>query len=594
MKKIITSRLCFLLFFMYFSSISFSQTIINYQTWTGASGCNIFASLTNVPATINGTNSNIAHLTAIGQPTYDNVNKSVNLVSEIINSSQNQGTEYRTTVNFKLGYSYTITINAARIMSQQTGANVLLRLDLNNGGSGGNTLCNGTGIIDANASGNLKQSLPITLTSFADYIFNYSSLSAAQTYLMVAAIPPAGSVYQTILIRKITIVETPPPPSFTVSPTSVSKVCGTALTQTFTANGSNIPQGATVSYLWNLGSASNGWLYNSAPAPQTITTTANTLSLTAVACGIAPGNNITVTATVNGTNYNAGTVTVSAAAFSINGPATICSGGTPPTYSILNLGCSPTVSWSASPLNIVNIGTPNLPTTSISYANSGTVTLTANYTSACGNGSLTKTISAGNPMPTGTSSYSSNCSANYFNVLNTSLSTICSANTIIDFNYNIVDSRFSNFVWTPVSVPAGATWYGNGSNLQMAVRTPTSQGQNSETIALSATGPCGVYNVNFTSSAAYVGGFNFTVAPNPSQDNVTVSSDNQTLSKSSSQNLIYAIKITDHFGTLRKSVEYKSGVTSIKISLTELNSGLYLISVFDGNKWNSKQLVIQK
>lgn len=200
MKKIITSRLYLLVLFITFSSISFSQTIINYQTWTGASGCNIFASSTNVTATINGTNGTVAHLTAIGQPTYDNVNKSVNLVSEIINGSQNQGTEYRTTVNFKLGYSYTITINAARIKSQQTGGDVLLRLDLNSGGSGGNTLCNGTGIIDANGSGGLKQSKPITSAAFTDYEFNYSSLSAAQTYLMVAAIPPAASVLQTILI----------------------------------------------------------------------------------------------------------------------------------------------------------------------------------------------------------------------------------------------------------------------------------------------------------------------------------------------------------------------------------------------------------
>lgn len=43
-------------------------------------------------------------------------------------------------------------------MSSQTGGDVLLRLDLNNGGSGGNNLCTGTGVIDANGSGNLKLS----------------------------------------------------------------------------------------------------------------------------------------------------------------------------------------------------------------------------------------------------------------------------------------------------------------------------------------------------------------------------------------------------------------------------------------------------
>ena len=278
----------------------------------------------------------------------------------------------------------------------------------------------------------------------------------------------------------------------------------------------------------------------------------------------------------------------------ITGSDFFCNGST--TYSVTNIPNNSSVTWTINPSSgIVNLSQSNNQATLTKVAN-GAVTLTATIANACGATSLvlSKTITIGNPTPTGTSSYSSNCSSNHFNVLNTSLSTICTANTIIYFNYNIVDSRFSNFVWTPVSIPAGATWYGNGANLNMSVTTPTSQGQNTETIALSATGPCGVYNVNFTSSATYVGSFNFTIAPNPSQDNVIVSSGNQTLSKSISQNLIYAIKITDHFGTLRKSFEYKSGITTIRISLTELNSGIYLISVFDGNKWSSKQLVIQK
>lgn len=126
MFKILQSKVYFLLF-LFLSSGSFSQTIINYQSWSGASGCNIFSSTVNVPVTINGTNSTIAHLTAVGQPVYDNVSHSVNLESEIV-SGMNKGTEYRTTVNFKAGYTYTVTINASRIMSQQTGPNVCLGL----------------------------------------------------------------------------------------------------------------------------------------------------------------------------------------------------------------------------------------------------------------------------------------------------------------------------------------------------------------------------------------------------------------------------------------------------------------------------------
>ena len=92
MKKNILPKFPFLLLFTFCNTVVFSQTIINYQTWRSASGCNIFASLTNVPATINGANGNIAHLTASGQPGYDNTNKSVSLASQIVNN-QSQGTE---------------------------------------------------------------------------------------------------------------------------------------------------------------------------------------------------------------------------------------------------------------------------------------------------------------------------------------------------------------------------------------------------------------------------------------------------------------------------------------------------------------------
>lgn len=164
MTQIKYIKLILLMLFSLLISSGYSQTVIDYESWTTASGCNIFsdpnnASATvNVPATINTTVGTITHYTAIGQPTYDNANKSVNIDSRIVGGSTNHGTEYRITVNFKQGYTYKITITAIRIKSSQTGGDVLLRLDLNNGGSGSNNLCTGTGVIDANGSGNLKLS----------------------------------------------------------------------------------------------------------------------------------------------------------------------------------------------------------------------------------------------------------------------------------------------------------------------------------------------------------------------------------------------------------------------------------------------------
>jgi hypothetical protein len=248
----------------------FAQTIINYETWTGSSGCNIFASSTNVPATVNGPNTTIAHLTAIGQPTYDNINKSVNLECRVnSNGSQFEGTEYTVSSTFKQGYSYVITITAARIMSTTSGPNAILRLDMNNGGSGNNTLCNGSGLIDANGSGGFKKSFQVSSNSFSDYVFNYSAISAQQAYLLVAAIPPAGSVPQTLLIRKIKIEELPPAASFSISSSASTLACGASTPVTFTIDNSNNTSGIS-DYTWNLGATPNGWLYNGNPAPATI------------------------------------------------------------------------------------------------------------------------------------------------------------------------------------------------------------------------------------------------------------------------------------------------------------------------------------
>jgi len=58
--------------------------------------------------------------------------------------------------------------------------------------------------------------------------------------------------------------------------------------------------------------------------------------------------------------------------------------------------------------------------------------------------------------------------------------------------------------------------------------------------------------------------------------------------------LAYGIKIMDATGVLRSFYEHKKGINSTTISLSGINTGLYLVSAFDGQNWNSKQLVIQK
>jgi hypothetical protein len=163
------------------------------------------------------------------------------------------------------------------------------------------------------------------------------------------------------------------------------------------------------------------------------------------------------------------------------------------------------------------------------------------------------------------------------------------------FAFNITDPNYSNFVYTPVSLPSGASWSGGGRSLNLTVYTPPSSGSRTATIALRATGPCGPYNVNFNATAVNISsGWRFSMSPNPSDGQVTVSTDSESLSDKESQNLIHAIKVTDRSGTRSESFEYKGGINLTTISLKDCQPGLYILSVFDGKTWSSKQLLIRK
>ncbi len=274
--------------------------------------------------------------------------------------------------------------------------------------------------------------------------------------------------------------------------------------------------------------------------------------------------------------------------FQLQQTGPICSIG---TLNLRNPNClQPTWSVVSGTATITPVGT-NQATITSTVAGSVTVRATAgNYTSE-----TTFNITVGNPTPAGSSSVNSNCSGNSFNVLNTSLSGICSANAAVYFAFNITDPNYSNFVYTPVSLPSGASWSGGGRSLNLTVYTPPSSGSRTATIALRATGPCGPYNVNFNATAVNISsGWRFSMSPNPSDGQVTVSTDSESLSDKESQNLIHAIKVTDRSGTRSESFEYKGGINLTTISLKDCQPGLYILSVFDGKTWSSKQLLIRK
>lgn len=565
----------FLLIYLFCCTLIQSQTVLNYQTWTGATGCNIFANSTSVPASINGAAGSITHLTAIGQPTYNNFNNAVSLSSQFVNF-QNRGTEYRTTVNFKKGYGYKITVNAARILSQQSGIDSPLRLDLNNGGSGNNTLCNGFGVIDPNTTGNLKQSLNINSSSFKDYIFNYSSLSTAQSYLMVAAIPAYNSGYQTILIRKITIEETAAPPSFSLTSSPTNIACGVTTPVTFTATGSNIPNGATVSYSWNLG-ANNGWQYNGSAAPSIISTgTSNVLTLTPI-CGSSLSN-VSITASVNSSTYNSNGASVlfTQPSLTIIGNSAFCSGSS--SYSVSNVPCNGTVSWTSSNTSVGTISATGNPAT-LTKTGDGNVTITAsvNGVGCLSSNTISKTIALGAPQASNISLWSSQTSTTNGSpvgfVAGYPPSNRCQIQST-DWQVSMSASvTTGDFPCEPDNGTSKNIFFQSTGTAYVQARILNSCGWS----GWSAGVPIQVSS-----------GYYFLVSPNPATTTLTVQQ------KNNKNEDINVIRIYDDFGNLKKQTKFGQNTKQAQLYISDLKAGIYFIEILGKQKNERQQIIIQR
>ncbi len=269
----------------------------------------------------------------------------------------------------------------------------------------------------------------------------------------------------------------------------------------------------------------------------------------------------------------------SGSVMSISGPSYFCTNG---TYSVINkpTGITSTL-WSSSNTSAATINTSGIA----SKVNNGYTDFSATLTGASG---CTTTLTTAT-LPVG-----------YTPVSLSSSSVGCSGNT-----------QTWSVITTPVSY--GSNWHWTvdylGQNAQIYIYNPYSASTDVDvtgggTIKLTYTDLCGNAMMNgltvYSTCHSGYGATNFTVAPDPAQNDVTVSAvttstlTNAKTKSVSSPNFIYGIKITDALGILRKSFEYKEGIRSIKISVADLNSGVYSLSVFDGQQWQSQNIIVQK
>ena len=364
-----------------FVNFTFAQTVINYEAWIppNPNPCNIFATPLNI--------NNIPHQSTLGQPQYNKTAKAVILETKSVNDYPQYpslGTEYNIKYLFKKGYQYKVTINA-RMITSEPSAHATLGLYQKNANYASGFCKGPETIIDSYWYQYIYD------TVYKDYTRILFPLGSENNYLYIAGIPDFMGGVQTVAIRKLTITEIPP--TFSLNPTAVNKVCGAALNQVFTVNNiDNFPY--VSSYEWDLGSADNGWTYNGQPAPQYISTQANNISLSAAACTNTL-KNVSVTVKIDNKNYKtySATTSLSLPNLSISGEGLLCNTA---KYAINNLPCNANVTWSSSPNNYISLDQLNGSSTNVKKLIDGTTAILSADITGCGiNKKISKKIDLG-------------------------------------------------------------------------------------------------------------------------------------------------------------------------------------------------------
>ncbi len=269
-----------------------------------------------------------------------------------------------------------------------------------------------------------------------------------------------------------------------------------------------------------------------------------------------------------------GNTTVRADCSALCGNANVLGKSTLCTSEIYNTENGAIVNWSVSPAGVVT--PPNPPTgssTTINRITDGTVTLTATVTSACGDSQFPKVISVGAPALSITTSQSPTCNNGYKT-----------------YTLTAASGSGSNWLWSVGYL---------GTNSQILIFNPNSPStmvdvKGGGTVKLNYTDLCGAAKTDGITVYASCPP-SFVVAPNPAVDEVTITaSELSTTARTSSPDLIYSVKILNRLGGIRKSFEYKTPVKSVSLSINELETGIYSVSIFNGTTWNNKKLIVQR
>lgn len=433
------------------------------------------------------------------------------------------------------------------------------------------------------SSGNMITEIPIQPTSWTNNDTQFihtiggnitsSSIQVNGSSIYIEYESESGSKYPSC---EHPIIKTPPP-SFSLSPSTLSLACGDIGQRTFTVTPSNIPSGANVTYNWS----HPGW--------NLISSTATTRTLQPSSSTSLPSN-VSVTPSINGVAQASKTCTVSRAQFtdntsSITGQTALCSTGTY-TYNINNPS-NHNISWTLSNSNVANIISQTNSQVIVNVNNpNGVFTINATVTNNC-NQSVSKSLncSIGAPIL----SFSGNptfCKSDYQRednsiVLNTS-------------NFSISEFEWftGNFVGEPIqtcALPIINTFnnkaYFQAPDLCMGtirVRARNNCGW-SEWLLIDVPvinckdieGPRSgdIYEFR-TANPLNEKEIAFSIYPNPTSDFISIEISSFEKSKYSTE---FHAEIFDFMGNKIKSFAIIESIS--KVNVSELKNGIYFIKI---------------
>lgn len=262
---------------------------------------------------------------------------------------------------------------------------------------------------------------------------------------------------------------------------------------------------------------------------------------------------------------------------SITGSSSLCS--STENYTLNGAPAGSTINWTSSnPLiaSITPTGTPATLTRNVTNGDVVTITATiANGANCFIPFSASMAVTVGKPTVSSVNPlmiYSGPGDENE----------VCrNVENIIDMN----TSLNSTTTWSLLSWVGGPqpSWAGLNEDLYLYFFNPNQQ---TAVFRMSVNNTCGNEIYDFGFRAIDCGSFMFSIAPNPTTSDINIKSTD-------SKSLIKEVRITDKTGNIRKKITYSLNISSTIANISSLPADIYIVQIFDGRSWVSKQIIKQ-